>query len=102
MVMYSGEAVECCDVHKLFKSPGHPYTVGLLRSIPKLTERVDKLYNIPGMVPSPGEYPEGCRFAPRCEKACQRCWKEKPQLREIEPGHWVRCLLCDEGGKNHE
>lgn len=98
MVMYSGQAVESCDVRTIYKNPLHPYTTGLLASIPKLTDDdLEELPSIPGMVPSPGELPEGCRFAPRCAKCGKRCLKEKPELKEAEPGHKVRCFLYDGG-----
>ena len=67
MVMYAGEAVEYADVKSIYREPLHPYTIGLLKSIPKMTEDRDKLYNIKGTIPSPNNYPKGCRFAPRCE-----------------------------------
>ena len=98
MVMYSGQAVESCDVRTAYKDPLHPYTIGLLASIPKLTdEDLEELPSIPGMVPSPGELPKGCRFAPRCTKCGPRCLKEKPELKEAKPGHMVRCFLYDGG-----
>ena len=78
MVMYAGEEVEYADVRTIFKDPRHPYTIGLLKSIPSINEERDTLYTIKGMVPSPRDLPEGCRFAPRCEHACQRCLKERP------------------------
>ncbi len=98
MVMYCGEAVEQADAHTVYKAPLHPYTVGLLASVPKLTdEDAEELPSIPGMVPSPNDLPAGCRFAPRCDKCGARCLKEKPNLTEVEPGHTVRCFLYDGG-----
>jgi peptide/nickel transport system ATP-binding protein/oligopeptide transport system ATP-binding protein len=92
MVMYSGQAVEYTDVREIFKNPLHPYTVGLLNSIPKLTENQDRLYNIEGMVPGPKDLSKGCRFAPRCEFAKERCYEIMPELIDAGKGHQVRCF----------
>ena len=98
MVMYCGEAVESCDVHTIYKKPLHPYTMGLLDSIPKLTDAAGgRLPSIPGIVPAPDEMPKGCRFAPRCSKCGTRCMAQKPDLIEAEPGHTVRCFLYEGG-----
>ena len=99
MVMYAGEAVEYGGVHELFKNPLHPYTEGLLRSVPVMGRRVDALYNIPGTVPSPKDYPAGCRFSPRCAHSADRCRTERPPLYEMPDGRRARCFLCEEGGK---
>ena len=99
MVMYAGEAVEYGGVHELFKNPLHPYTEGLLRSVPVMGRRVDALYNIPGTVPSPRDYPAGCRFSPRCAHCADRCRTERPPLYEMPDGRRARCFLCEEGGK---
>ncbi len=98
MVMYAGQAVEYADVRSVFKDPLHPYTVGLLKSLPVLGEEKDSLYSIKGNIPSPKDYPEGCRFSPRCEKVCQRCHKEPPPLFDLPDGRRVRCWNY-EGGK---
>ena len=98
MVMYCGEAVECCAAREIYKNPLHPYTSGLLTSVPKLTDDdMAELPAIPGMVPSPSELPKGCRFAPRCGKCGPRCLQEKPELVELEDGHKVRCFLYEGG-----
>ena len=98
MVMYCGEAVESCDARSIYKNPLHPYTVGLLASVPKLTdEDLGELPSIPGMVPSPNELPKGCRFAPRCSKCGPRCLAQKPDLITLENGHKVRCFLYEGG-----
>ena len=98
MVMYCGEAVECCAAREIYKNPLHPYTSGLLASVPKLTDDdMAELPAIPGMVPSPSELPKGCRFAPRCGKCGPRCLQEKPELVELEDGHKVRCFLYEGG-----
>ena len=96
MVMYAGEEVEYADVRTIFKDPRHPYTIGLLKSIPSINEERDTLYTIKGMVPSPRDLPEGCRFAPRCEHACQRCLEERPPIFDVGNGHRVRCWNCQE------
>lgn len=102
LVMYGGEVVEYGPTKELFLHPRHPYTEGLLRSIPRLDEAVRKLNVIKGVVPSLDSMPEGCRFCPRCEYATERCHKEKPPLREID-GCKVRCWQYQqekrEGGK---
>ena len=98
MVMYCGQAVEYSDVRSIYKNPLHPYTAGLLRSIPKLTDDdMEELPSIPGMVPSPSEKLQGCRFAPRCEKCGARCKKEMPDLVTLEDGRKVRCFLYEGG-----
>ena len=102
LVMYGGEVVEYGPTKELFRHPRHPYTEGLLRSIPRLDEAVRKLNVIKGVVTSLDSMPEGCRFCPRCEYATERCHKEKPPLREID-GCKVRCWQYQqekrEGGK---
>ena len=91
MVMYAGQAVEYADVKSIFKDPLHPYTQGLLKSLPVLGEEKDSLYSIKGNIPSPKDYPQGCRFSPRCDKACDRCRKEPPPLTALPDGRKVRC-----------
>jgi len=91
MVMYAGKAVEYADVKSLFQNPLHPYTVGLLNSIPKINQQQEKLYNIKGNVPSPRNYPKGCRFAPRCEEAEKICLDKEPQLITVNGNRKVRC-----------
>jgi peptide/nickel transport system ATP-binding protein len=96
-VMYAGEIVEQTDVRTLFKQPLHPYTQGLIGSIPVLGAPSDELAVIPGIVPNLIDLPVGCRFADRCsariEHELEICTQEKPELLEIEPGHQVRCWL---------
>lgn len=91
-VMYAGQIVEEADVYTLFQNPKHPYTLGLMNSIPQLEVEQERLESIPGMVPPAYAYPEGCRFAPRCKFATEACLDDQV-LREIEPGHKVRCVL---------
>ena len=98
MVMYCGQAVEYSDVRSIYKNPLHPYTAGLLRSIPKLTDDdMEELPSIPGMVPSRSEMLQGCGFAPRCEKCGARCMKEMPDLVTLVDGRKVRCFLYEGG-----
>jgi oligopeptide/dipeptide ABC transporter ATP-binding protein len=90
-VMYAGKIVESADVARLYDDPHHPYTLGLLSSIPRLGQERDRLPAIDGMVPSPQRMPRGCRFHPRCPLADQRCAAEEPVSRVIAPGHRVAC-----------
>lgn len=99
IVMYAGRVVEETDVVSLFESPRHPYTQGLLRSIPKLEERHQRLESIAGNVPTPREMPEGCKFAPRCPHAMAVCSQEEPTLEQVKDEakpHQVRCWLYEE------
>ncbi|MFW9808677.1 MAG: ABC transporter ATP-binding protein [Candidatus Thorarchaeota archaeon] len=90
-VMYAGVVVEYTSTDELFKDPIHPYTSGLLRAIPKLTEKIDRLLQIEGTVPNLINPPTGCRFHPRCEFATQECKDERPPREEMRPGHFVEC-----------
>ena len=96
-VMYAGEIVEQTDVQLLFDEPLHPYTQGLIGSIPVLGEIKEKLDVIPGSVPNLVNLPPGCRFAPRCQSrikyALNICTDVKPELEEVKTGHYVRCWL---------
>src|SRR3954452_13214489 len=91
-VMYAGEIVERAPVDELFSAPQHPYTVGLLGSIPRLDHRADQLATIEGMVPNTMQPPAGCRFAARCPFVLDACTKAPPPLLEVSPGHLSRCL----------
>jgi peptide/nickel transport system ATP-binding protein len=91
LVMYAGQIVESADVADLFADPQHPYTIGLLGSIPRLDVDRERLATIEGTVPSPNNQPKGCRFAPRCPFADRRCRQEPPSLRGVAPGHLVAC-----------
>ncbi|MDA8353783.1 MAG: ABC transporter ATP-binding protein [Firmicutes bacterium] len=93
VVMYAGQVVEEADVNTLFNQPRHPYTQGLLQSIPRLGQRAERLYSIPGNVPNPKQMPTGCRFAPRCEYAMNICRTEEPGLFAIGDGQNSRCWL---------
>lgn len=98
MVMYAGEAVEYAPVKAIYEDPLHPYTKGLLQSIPKMNETHDMLYNIPGMVPNPLEYPGGCRFCPRCAVAMDVCRDNRPPNYRLQDGRQVRCWKYEGGG----
>lgn len=98
-VMYAGQIVEEADVETLFANPKHPYTIGLMRSIPRLNEEKERLESIPGMVPPAYDFPIGCRFAPRCKFAREEC-KQEQDLRQIGAGHKVRCILVCEEDQN--
>ena len=97
-VMYAGQVVEEADVRTLFKHPAHPYTVGLMKSLPGMRDRQERLYNIRGMVPSLSNMPRGCRLSPRCDRACDRCRNEAPQLIDLGGGHKARCFLFEKEG----
>lgn len=90
-VMYLGKIVEYADTRTVFKNPRHPYTMGLLNSIPQVGQK-RRLVPIEGTIPDPFEIPQGCAFAPRCPHAMDQC-REEPQLLEIESGHQVSCWL---------
>ncbi len=91
-IMYAGKIVERSSTYAIFNQPFHPYTVGLLNSLPSSgSEKQKRLNAIPGVVPSPLELPSGCRFRDRCPKAAQACAESEPQLVEKEPGHSVAC-----------
>lgn len=99
-VMYCGSVVEEGTVEEIFKNPQHPYTKGLLASIPKLTDECTELYNIKGTVPSLTNLPTGCKFAERCEHCTRECMEHRPGLTELTPTHKVRCFL--KGGTRDE
>ncbi len=94
-VMYAGKVVEYADTRSIFFSPLHPYTFGLLTSIPRLDLDLGKLESIPGIVPDPLCFPSGCKFHPRCIFATEKCKKEEPFLEKLENSHMVRCWHVD-------
>ncbi len=96
MVMYAGNVVEKASKEELFCNPFHPYTKGLLASIPSLNKDVEKLHTIEGVVPGLQDMPEGCRFCDRCKNAMPMCRTKNPDLRDIG-GRKVRCFLYEEG-----
>lgn len=91
MVMYAGQIVESAPVASIFEQARHPYTHGLLNSIPSVDEKNKELYVIKGSVPSPLFFSKACRFHPRCEHAQEKCKTDAPELVEIKPGHTMRC-----------
>ena len=97
-VMYAGEVVEKADVFTLFRACAHPYTRGLMASLPRMTPKGQRLYNIMGTVPNLRAMPAGCRFSPRCEFATERCRSEKPPLTDLGEGHLCRCFDPRMGG----
>jgi peptide/nickel transport system ATP-binding protein/oligopeptide transport system ATP-binding protein len=100
LVMYASKVVEAGWKEDLFAEPGHPYTAGLLKSIPRLSDgKGGPLDAIPGMVPSPGNYPPGCRFHDRCHYAFERCKREMPELTRIAADHQAACFIA--GKFNH-
>ena len=109
VVMYAGRAVEEALVKTIFKNPLHPYTIGLLNSIPRLRTtpldgRRKRLEAIPGVVPSLHRLPVGCAFNPRCSRSVGACSQETPPFREAHPGHYVSCWLHTKGngeGRNN-
>ena len=92
LVMYAGQVVETAETAELFAHPSHPYTTGLIQSIPRLDEEVDKLHVIKGSVPMLYELPKGCLFAPRCQYACGICNEQRPDLVDLGNGHTCRCF----------
>ena len=94
-VMYAGKVMEHTDVFTLFKQAEHPYTAGLLRSIPRIDAVKDRLYSIPGVVPNLLHLPAGCSFSTRCPYAMDRCYEERPELVCLEAEkHELRCFSC--------
>lgn len=98
VIMYAGKIVEEGDIKSIFKSPKHPYTVGLIHSVPDIRTRADTLYSIPGSVPKPGSIKVGCPFAARCEHVFDRCTNETPTFYQANKQR-VRCFLYDEDEK---
>jgi oligopeptide/dipeptide ABC transporter ATP-binding protein len=100
LVMYAGKIVEEAKTKTLFENPQHPYTMGLLKSIPRLGDKVRlgkvRLSEIPGVVPSLYELPPGCKFSTRCLSVMARCREEEPELKEIEEGHFNCCWLTNQ------
>lgn len=102
-VMYAGKVMEYADVYELFRNTLHPYTDGLIRSVPKLhSDPEERLYNIRGMVPNLLHLPKGCRFCTRCEKAFSRCFQEEPELKKVGGNHFVRCFLYEKEDQGDE
>lgn len=104
VVMYCGRVVESGNVISIFKSPKHPYTQGLLNSIPRLGENAERLDSIPGNVPNPKYMPVGCKFEPRCKMALPICKEKEPLFYDVGENHKSKCWLCDKnyGGEVNE
>ncbi len=102
VVMYASKIVEMAEVTDLFQSPRHPYTRGLFRSIPSMTGDRERLATIPGTVPNPLEFADGCKFHNRCEFATEHCVTNEPPLREISPGHTAACWLHEPDGPMYD
>lgn len=98
IVMYSGQIVEEGTVREILKDPKHPYTKGLIKSLPKIDKKEDILYSIPGTVMKPKLNTQGCRFASRCEFAFDRCFQENPEHITIDSNRKARCFLYDDRG----
>jgi oligopeptide/dipeptide ABC transporter ATP-binding protein len=94
-VMYAGRIVEAADVRTLFRNPAHPYTVALLKSLPRLGTEAERLFTIGGQPPDPRHLPPGCSFAPRCTRAMEVCSGEYPPQREVGEHHVVSCYLAE-------
>jgi len=100
IVMYAGQIVESSPVDELYKNPRHPYTIGLLQSIPRLDEKQrERLQAIEGLPPDLIDYPTGCPFAPRCRFVIDKCWEADPPLEEVSKGHYSACWVKPEGAE---
>ncbi|MGH7886182.1 MAG: ABC transporter ATP-binding protein [Thermodesulfobacteriota bacterium] len=95
-VIYAGKVVEKGRVEEVFSKPSHPYTIGLINSIPSLDKKNEKLYSISGLIPSPKDFPKGCRFNNRCEYAVDECFKSEPELMDISGLHKSACFRFKE------
>lgn len=93
-VMYAGRIIEYGSVKEVFGSPAHPYTIGLLNSIPKLTGERTRLVAIPGLVADPQNLPEGCSFHPRCAQCTEACKQSRPPLVKVSENHYAECFCC--------
>ena len=98
-VIYAGEIVEYGTVHEVFKDMRHPYTIGLMNSIPKIHVDERRLHPIEGLMPDPMSLPEGCKFCDRCRFAIEKCKKENPEMMKLGGEHYVRCFRADENLK---
>jgi oligopeptide/dipeptide ABC transporter ATP-binding protein len=99
LVMYGGQVVESAPVRTLFAAPAHPYTAGLLRAMPRMGSRRDRLEAIPGTVPPATAWPSGCRFRDRCAHAWDKCATDAPAPIEVAPGHVARCHLVTDAAR---
>ncbi|HOK49382.1 MAG TPA: ABC transporter ATP-binding protein [Sedimentibacter sp.] len=94
-IMYAGRIVEMGDMEAVYENTGHPYTRGLFGSLPNLSVKVHRLNPIEGFMPDPTDLPGGCAFHPRCPNKIPECEIRPPAYREVGPGHFVRCILCE-------
>ncbi|MDZ4713739.1 MAG: ABC transporter ATP-binding protein [bacterium] len=101
-VMYAAKVAEYGTVDQIFYNPKHPYTIGLLNSIPKLSQKKGRLVTIEGNVPPPTNYPKGCHFCTRCPFVLEKCWTEEPPVVQVEPGHTAACWRVNEIDKLKE
>lgn len=102
VVMYAGRIVEKGTVEEIFKSPMHPYTIGLQKSKPVVGKEIDRLYSIPGNVPNPINMPSTCYFLDRCDRRCDKCGGEYPPMIQVSPTHSVACWLYDAEGEDRQ
>ncbi|WP_217586192.1 ABC transporter ATP-binding protein [Lentibacillus saliphilus] len=98
MVMYGGQIVEEGPTKELLRTTNHPYTKGLLNSLPNIDKHVDRLETIKGTVPAAFNFPKGCRFSTRCPYVMDKCLESNPEITEVGPEHYVRCYLHENGG----
>lgn len=98
-VMYAGRIMEMAKAEEIFKTPRNPYTYGLMRAIPSLEKKGEKLYSIDGMPPNLDDMPKGCAFSPRCDFCEQICKEKIPELKEVSPGHYSRCHCIEKLNK---
>lgn len=98
-VIYAGEIVEYGTLEQIFDHTMHPYSIGLMECIPSLDKDVERLEPIPGLVADPTELPSYCSFYDRCKYHCEQCKQKNPELVEVEPGHWVRCIRAEKRGE---
>lgn len=97
-VVYAGRIIEKGTVEQIFRTPVHPYTIGLFKALPDINDSSKKsLVPIPGLMPDPVRLPEGCAFAPRCSKCLKECGQKQIELKDMGDGHLARCLLADKG-----
>ncbi|GAQ18164.1 stage 0 sporulation protein KD [Oceanobacillus picturae] len=101
MVMYGGQVVEASSKKDVLTHTKHPYTEGLIKSLPQMQNQVSRLEAIKGTTPPAYAFPKGCRFAPRCPYAMKACLEDNPPLANSEDNHLTRCILHQEGGPNH-
>ncbi|MGF9910600.1 ABC transporter ATP-binding protein [Brevibacillus porteri] len=100
VVMYAGRVVEEASVYDLFDEPKHPYTKGLIGSVPKIGQKRARLDSVPGNVPTPNNMPKGCKFAPRCKDVMPVCWEKEPAITKVGEERSCRCWLYQEEGRD--